>query len=160
MFQRNNKPLRKQLQVPEHQLLRKHISQVQRWPEKDFPHNEPMRCHFLDAATEGIKFKCIQNSQGPFTIYVYKLRWVGGQQNVNKCKRGVGRWSSPCKRLQKYFTRKMNLNFRAKLHIRWPNFILFQILSLLYQSTCSCYRRKPFTSSIVNVYSRWVIDKM
>ena len=87
---------------------------------------------FLNSKNCALQFIGIKQSnaqwaldEGPFTIYVYKLRWVGGQQNVNKCKRGVGRWSSPCKRLQKYFTRKMNLNFRAKLHIRWPNFILF-----------------------------------
>ena len=59
---------------------------------------------------------------GPFTIYVYKWRWVGGLKNVNDCKRGVGRWLGHCKRLQKYFTHKMILNFRAKLHIRGPTF--------------------------------------
>ena len=37
---------------------------------------------------------------GAFTIYVYKWRWVGGLQNVNDCKRGVGRWLGHCKRLQ------------------------------------------------------------
>ena len=46
-------------------------------------------------------------AKGAFTIYVYKLRWVGGQQNVNECKHVVGRWSDHCKRLQKHFTHKM-----------------------------------------------------
>ena len=40
--------------------------------------------------------------KGSFTIYVYKLRWVGGWLNVNECKCRVGRWSDNCKRLQTF----------------------------------------------------------
>ena len=46
------------------------------------------------------------DAKGMFTIYVYNLRWVVGLPNVNECKRGVGRWSELCKRLQKIYKKK------------------------------------------------------
>ena len=40
-------------------------------------------------------------AMGSFTIYVYILRWVGSWPNLHECKRGIGRYTEPCKRLQR-----------------------------------------------------------
>ena len=44
--------------------------------------------------------------QGAFTIYVQNWRQVGGYQNVNDCKRWVGRWSD---NYEYIFTKIQNL---------------------------------------------------
>ena len=47
--------------------------------------------------------------QAVFTIYVSNWGQLGDNRNVNDCKRGIGRWSENCKRLQKYKIRQNEL---------------------------------------------------
>ena len=80
--------------------------------------------------------------KGSFTIYVYKLRWVGGWWNVNECKRGVGRSSDKCKHLKR--------NSETNITIRRQNRLISGALRKVTYEANFCNKIKIFRPYSLN----------